>query len=106
MPLGGIRRVNWSCVEATRISRLTPSRSFRLATCPPGAATMFSHGHVFWHARWDPTIIMATHNKRDILMVPYEDLPDEDKDVISKAIEEFQNKYLLSYTKTHDNKVV
>ena len=39
-------------------------------------------------------------------MVPYEDLSDEDKDVISKAIEEFQNKCLLSYTKTHDNKVI
>ena len=39
-------------------------------------------------------------------MVPCEDLPDEDKDVIDKAIEEFQNKYLLSYTKTRDNKVV
>ena len=38
--------------------------------------------------------------------MPYEDLPDEDKDVISKAIKEFQNKCLLSYTKTHDNKVV
>jgi len=49
---------------------------------------------------------MATHNNRDILMVPYEDLHDEDKDIISKAIEEFQNKCLLSYTKTRDNKVV
>ena len=49
---------------------------------------------------------MLAHNNRDILMIPYEDLPDEDKDVISKAIEEFQNKCLLSYTKTHDNKVV
>ena len=39
-------------------------------------------------------------------MVPYEDLPNEDKDVIGKAIEEFQNKCLLSYTKTRDNKVV
>ena len=39
-------------------------------------------------------------------MVPYQDLPDEDKDVISKAIEEFQNKCLLSYTKTRGNKVV
>ena len=39
-------------------------------------------------------------------MVPYEDLPDEDKDVISNAIEAFQNKYLLSYTKTRDNKIV
>ena len=49
---------------------------------------------------------MATYNDSGILMVSYEDLPDEDKDVISKAIEEFQNKCLLSYTKTHDNKVV
>ena len=39
-------------------------------------------------------------------MVPYEDLPDEDKDVIGKGIEEFQNKCLLSYTKTRDNKVI
>jgi len=49
---------------------------------------------------------MATHNNSDILMVPYEDMPDEDKYVINKAIEEFQNKYLLSYTKTRKNKVV
>ena len=49
---------------------------------------------------------MATYNNGDILMVSYEDLPDEDKGVISKAIEEFQNKCLLSYTKTCDNKVV
>ena len=49
---------------------------------------------------------MATYNNSDILMVPYEDLPDEDKDVISKVIEEFQNTCLLSYTKTCDNKVV
>ena len=52
------------------------------------------------------TIVMAAHNNRDILMVPYEDLPDEDKSVIGKAIEEFSNKGLLSYTKTHDNKVI
>ena len=49
---------------------------------------------------------MLAHNNRDILMIPYEDLPDEDKDVISKAIEEFQNKRLLFYIKTCDNKVV
>jgi hypothetical protein len=61
---------------------------------------------MFWHAWWDPTIIMAAHNNRDILMMPYEDLPVLDKDIISKAIEEFQNKCLLSYTMTRDNKVV
>ena len=49
---------------------------------------------------------MATYNNNDILVVPNEDLPNEDKNVISKAIEEFQNKYLFSYTNTRDNKVV
>jgi hypothetical protein len=48
---------------------------------------------------------MATHN-RDILTVPYEELPDEDKDIIGKAMEELQNKCLMSYTKTRENKVI
>ena len=61
---------------------------------------------MFWHAWWDPIIIMVAYNNNEILMVPYEDLPNGDKDIISKAIEEFQNKCLLSYTKTRDNKVV
>ena len=43
----------------------------------------------FWHAQWDPTIVMAVHNNDDILMVHYEDLPDGDKGIVSKAIEEF-----------------
>ena len=60
----------------------------------------------FWHAWWDPTIVMAAHNNNDILKIHYEDLPDGDKGVISKAIEEFQNKFLLSYTKTHDNTII
>ena len=34
-----------------------------------------------------PTIVMAAYNNNDILMVPYEDLPDGDKDIIGKAIE-------------------
>ena len=48
---------------------------------------------------------MAVHNNDSILMVHYKDLPDEDKDTINKATEEFQ-KCLLSYTKTRDNTVV
>jgi hypothetical protein len=51
-------------------------------------------------------IVMAVYNNKDILTVPYEDLHDEDKDVISKGMEEFQNKCLLSYAKTRDNKVI
>ena len=49
---------------------------------------------------------MAAHKNSDIIMLHYEDLPDGDKDVIGKAIEEFQNKCLLSYTKTCDNTIV
>ena len=39
-------------------------------------------------------------------MVHYEDLPDEDKDTINKATEEFQKKCLLSYTKMRDNIII
>ena len=49
---------------------------------------------------------MAVHNNDNILMVHYEDLPDEDKDTISKATEEFQKKCLLSYTKTRDSTII
>ena len=64
------------------------SRSFRLALVP-SAQDEISCRHTFWHARWDTTIVMVAYNNNDILMVPYEDLPDGDKDVIIKAIEEF-----------------
>ena len=49
---------------------------------------------------------MVARDNNDILMVHYEDLPDGDKGVISNATEEFQNKCLLSYTKTRDNIIV
>ena len=62
-----------------------------LACCLPQRIDTFLHRHTLWHAWWDPTIVMVTYNNSDILMVPYEDLPNEDKDVIRKAIEEFQN---------------
>ena len=49
---------------------------------------------------------MAVHNNDNILMVHYEDLPDEDKGTINKATEEFQKKCLLSYTKTRDSTII
>jgi hypothetical protein len=49
---------------------------------------------------------MVVYNNKDILMVPYEDLPDEDKDVINKAMVEFQNKYMMLYIKSCDNKII
>ena len=98
---GGIHRISQPCVEAKRISGLILSRSFWLAMC----RHIFMLTHVL--ARLvGPTIVMAAYNNNDILIVPYEDLPNRDKDVISKAIEEFQNKCLFSYTKTRDNTIV
>ena len=49
---------------------------------------------------------MEVHNNDNILMVHYKDLPNEDKDIINKATEEFQKKCLLSYTKTHDSTII
>ena len=80
-----IRRIDYPYVEAKRISS---SIKQILPACH--VSMHFSCQHVFWHARWDTTIVTAAYNNNDILMVPYEDLPDGDKDVISKAIEEFQ----------------
>ena len=53
-----------------------------------------------------PHNLLMARNNNVILMLHYEDLPDGDKGIISKAVEEFQNKCLLSYTKTRDNIVV
>ena len=54
-----------------------------------GAATRFCADTHSVTPGGTPQIIMVTYDNSDILMVPYEDLPDEDKDVISKVIEEF-----------------
>ena len=68
----------------------TPSSEpFWLAVCVLGTRLKFYVDTRFWHARWDPTIVMVVHNNNGILMIHYEDLPDGDKDVIGKATEEF-----------------
>ena len=73
-----------------KLGRSAPlSGPFRLAACVLDTGQKFYVDTRFWHARWDPTIIMAVHNNGIILMVHYEDLPDEDKDTINKATEEF-----------------
>ena len=48
---------------------------------------------------------MENTNDSHFLKVPFEALPSPDKDIIGRAVEEFQDKCLLSYSKNHDNKV-
>ena len=100
-----MRRTDHPYAEARQISS-SIERTLLACSCALGTGQNFCVDTHFWHARWDPTILMAVHNNNDILMVYYEDLPDRDKGVISKATEEFQNKCLLSYTKTYDNTIV
>ena len=52
-----------------------------------------------------PQVIMLITDDSHFLKVPFEDLPGPDKDIIDRAIEEFQDKCLLSYSKNRDNKV-
>ena len=90
---------------------LKPSRSLvsfhlDLPACYVLITSPYFYVNIVFGKPGGTTIVMAVHNNKDILMVPYEDLSAKDKDVIGKAIEEFQNKYLLSYTKTRDNKVI
>ena len=61
------------------------SEPFWLAACVLGTGRKFCVDTHFWHARWDTTIIMAVHNNNNIIMLHYEDLPDGDKGIISKA---------------------
>ena len=97
-----------STIPALKLGRsIAPSsRPFRIAACVLGMGRKFCVDTRFWHAWWDPTIIMVVHNNNDILMLHYEDLSNGDKGIISKATKEFQNKCLLSYTKTRDNTII
>ena len=96
-----------STTLALKLGGSAPSSGpFRLAACVLGTGQKFCVNTRFWYAWWDPTIVMAVHNNDNILMLHYKDLPDGDKGIISKATEEFQNKCLLSYIKTHDNTIV
>ena len=101
--LEGVRRIDHPCVEARRISS---SIEQTLPACSCARHDSHFRADTRSGTSGGTTIVMVAHNNNDILMVPYEDLPDGDKDVISKAIEEFQNKCLLSYIKTRDNTIV
>jgi hypothetical protein len=74
-------------LKPSKILKLIPLRSSSLQAC-------WSHCHIFVSTRFcgkpsGTTIVMVVYNNKDILMLAYEDLPDEDKDIINKAMVEF-----------------
>ena len=84
---GGLRRIDHPCAEARHICSIERTL-LACCVCP-------QHGtkNLCWHTSLahpvGPTIVMAVHNNDDILMLHYEDIPDGDKGIISKALEEF-----------------
>jgi len=86
MPFGFFR-IDWSYCEAKQDLRVDLAQIVS-ACCVSGASPHFCVNTRFG-TPGGTTIVMVAHNNRDILIVPYEDLPDEDKDVIGKAIEKF-----------------
>ena len=83
-----MRRIDHPCAEARRISS-SIEQTLLACSYALGTGRKFYVDTRFWHAWWDTTIIMVVHNNDDILMLHYKDLPDGDKGIISKAIEEF-----------------
>ena len=83
----GIFRIDWSCCEAKQDLRVDLTQI--VPTCCVSGASPHLCVNTCFGTPSGTTIVMVAHNNRDILIVPYEDLPDEDKDVIGKAIEVF-----------------
>jgi hypothetical protein len=90
-------------LKPSRSSEFIPHRSFGLLRIAHIAT--FLH-HTLFGTPGGTTIIMGVYNNKDILMVAYEDLFIEDKDIINKAMVEFQNKCLMSYIKSRDNMII
>jgi hypothetical protein len=90
-------------LKPSRSSEFIPLRSFGLLRVARIAT--FLH-HTLFGTPGGTTIVMEVYNNKDILMVAYEDLSNEDKDIINKAMVEFQNKCLMSYIKSRDNMII
>jgi hypothetical protein len=52
------------------------------------------------------TIINIENNNDQILNVTMEDLPDELKALAEQAVQQYQEKCLLSISKSHDRRVI
>ena len=67
--------------------------------------------HIFWHARWDKAINkinMATteFNTDNIIAVMEADLRDEQKQAMAKAMEEYKQLYLKSFSVNRSGEVI
>jgi len=69
------------------------------------------HQHIFWHARWDKSInkINMAHIEFDtenIIAMTEADLRDEQKQAMAKAMEEYKQLCLKSFSVNRSGEVI
>ena len=73
-------------------------------------ADLFLHQHIFWHAQWDQSINkidMATSNldTENVIAVTEADLRDEQKQAMERAMEEYRQLCLKSFSVNRSGEV-
>jgi len=74
-------------------------------------ADLLLHQHIFWHAQWDKAINkinMATteFDTDNIIVVTEADLRDEQKQAMAKAMEEYKQLCLKSFSVNRSGEVI
>jgi len=69
------------------------------------------HQHIFWHAQWDKSIIMINMSTTEfdtdnIIAVTEADLKDEQKQAMARAIEEYKQLCLKSFSVNRSGEVI
>jgi len=74
-------------------------------------ADQFLHQHIFWHAQWDRfkiKIDMSTSefDQENVIPVTESNLKDEQKQAIAKAMEDYKQQCLRSFSMNRSGEVI
>jgi len=69
------------------------------------------HQHIFWHTQWDKAINKINMSNTEfytenIIVVMKDDLRDEQKQAMAKAMEEYKQLYLKSFSVNRSGDVI
>ena len=63
--------------------------------------------HTFWHARWDHfQFKMPEINNDCVLDVTMDELPEELKDLVQQACDQYLKKCMMSFSKNKSNRII
>jgi len=74
-------------------------------------ADLLLYQHIFWHSQWDRSIIKinmsnTNFNTENIIAVTEADLRDEQKQAMARAIEEYKQLCLKSFSVNRSGEVI